>query len=34
MYTANKAKQREEVINGTYHCEQQAAFDDPIQLKG
>lgn len=25
---------REEVINGTYHCEQQAAFDNPIQLKG
>lgn len=33
MYTANKAN-REEVINGTYHCEQQAAFDNPIQLKG
>ena len=33
MYTVNRSN-REEVINGTYHCKQQAAFDNPIQLKG
>lgn len=33
MYT-EIGPNREEVINGTYHFEQQAAFDNPIQLKG